>query len=255
MELNATTFAIELVNFLLLAWVLQRLLYRPLRQAIDKRKQAMEASLVEANQRMSEAQSLNEQAQERIRDLEALREGVLSSAREQAEEERARIMGQARQDAEAEHSRARRLLDEERLAAMAWVRETTVLRSTEVAGRLMVDLVPQALEQALVEMLLSKVASEHKPTEKAGEPDAVDAEVELTTAHGVSDESITLLRRHLTALLGTPPRLSIQEDPALEAGCVLRIGHRVLDASVAGQLDILRDRAREILEESEAAHG
>jgi F0F1-type ATP synthase delta subunit len=43
--------------------------------------------------------------------------------------------------------------------------------------------------------------------------------------------------------------LIVREDESLLAGPVLRIGDHVLDASVAGHLAVVRDRARELVEE------
>ena len=48
--------------------------------------------------------------------------------------------------------------------------------------------------------------------------------------------------------LGTTPRLSLREDETLGAGLVVRVGNRVLDASMAGQLDAFRESVREMVE-------
>jgi len=55
------------------------------------------------------------------------------------------------------------------------------------------------------------------------------------------------LRDALSDSLGTMPKLSVRQDPELLVGAVLRVGDRVFDASVAGNLEALRDRARELL--------
>ena len=41
MNLEPTTLVFELVNFLVLLWVLQRLVYRPLHQAIHARREEL----------------------------------------------------------------------------------------------------------------------------------------------------------------------------------------------------------------------
>ncbi|MBK6515273.1 MAG: F0F1 ATP synthase subunit delta [Polyangiaceae bacterium] len=67
------------------------------------------------------------------------------------------------------------------------------------------------------------------------------------------DAGMETLRAALAAALGRAPQLTVREDDALVAGIVVRIGDRVLDASIAGQLEVLRERARALL--NEEAHG
>ncbi len=48
MELNWTTFALEIVNFLILVWILKRFLYKPVLEAIARRKTAIDKTLSDA---------------------------------------------------------------------------------------------------------------------------------------------------------------------------------------------------------------
>ena len=48
MELDWTTFILELVNFVVLVWILNRFLYRPVMNVIDQRKAAIQRTLAEA---------------------------------------------------------------------------------------------------------------------------------------------------------------------------------------------------------------
>jgi F-type H+-transporting ATPase subunit b len=48
MEFNLSTFILEIINFLILIWILQRLFYKPLLEVIAKRKQFIDQSLADA---------------------------------------------------------------------------------------------------------------------------------------------------------------------------------------------------------------
>src|SRR6185369_16713189 len=58
---NVWTFLFEVLNFLVLAFVLHRLLYRPLREAVDKRKAENDKARVEAEAARKEADAAREQ--------------------------------------------------------------------------------------------------------------------------------------------------------------------------------------------------
>ena len=48
MEFNVSTFILEIINFLILIWILQRLFYKPLLEVIAKRKQTIDQALADA---------------------------------------------------------------------------------------------------------------------------------------------------------------------------------------------------------------
>ncbi|MBK8941324.1 MAG: F0F1 ATP synthase subunit delta [Polyangiaceae bacterium] len=130
------------------------------------------------------------------------------------------------------------------------MREVTIERATSVAGKMLLVLALEAVEQALRSRLLEEIARSvvgHGGRRTEGE------EVELRCARMPDDAGMETLRAALAAALGRAPQLTVREDDALVAGIVVRIGDRVLDASIAGQLEVLRERARALL--NEEAHG
>jgi F-type H+-transporting ATPase subunit b len=48
MQFDLTTFIFEIINFLILIWILQRLFYKPLLDVIAKRKQFIDQTLADA---------------------------------------------------------------------------------------------------------------------------------------------------------------------------------------------------------------
>ena len=55
MEFNLSTFILEIINFLILIWILQRLFYKPLLEIIAKRKQFIDQSLADAKTMQQQA--------------------------------------------------------------------------------------------------------------------------------------------------------------------------------------------------------
>lgn len=248
MGFNLTTFLFEIVNFIVLVWIMQRLLYKPLQRAIAKRNAAIQAREDAADQRMQQAEQTLVTYQHERGELDGLRTQTIRDATEQASEERARILELAREDAAAEHARAQRMLEAEREAALAWVREELVARSAEVAGRILSQLAPEALEPALLDQLLAELDRQSGILAREISDHGATPEVEVTFATMPGDEGISRLRSKLENALGQTPRLALREDETLGAGLVLRVGSQVLDASMSGQLEAFRDTVREMVE-------
>ena len=53
MELSWPTFFLEIINFLVLVWILKRFLYKPVLEAIAHRKAVIDKTLVDAKRQRS----------------------------------------------------------------------------------------------------------------------------------------------------------------------------------------------------------
>lgn len=248
MGFSWTTFLFEIVNFLALVWILHRVLYRPLREGIRKRRESLEQRESDADARRAAADEREQALAKASVEVEELRARTIRDATEQAAEERARLLQQAREDAAAERARAQRLLDAEREAAEVWVRQVAIEHAAEVAGRMLQRMAPEAAEQALFDRLLEELDRRADVLRSIAHGTSEEPEVEVTGARLPADASVQRLRERLARVLGRAPRLVLREDAALDVGLVLRVGHLVLDASMAGQLDAFRDQVRALLE-------
>ena len=66
MQLDLTSFFLELINFVVLVWILHRFLYKPVLAAIDRRRAAVEKSLAQAKTARDEAGTLKAQVEQRL---------------------------------------------------------------------------------------------------------------------------------------------------------------------------------------------
>ena len=74
MNLEPTTLVFELVNFLVLLWVLQRLVYRPLHQAIHARREELaeeRAGLQAQREALEKEQTELDEGLDRLDELQA----------------------------------------------------------------------------------------------------------------------------------------------------------------------------------------
>ncbi|TYB90894.1 MAG: F0F1 ATP synthase subunit B [Kosmotoga sp.] len=107
-ELNLTS-VIQLLNFLLLMWILKKLLYDRFFEIVEKRKKEVSEKFSEAEKLRKEAaeyknkyeeelQKSKEQANELISNAEKRSEQIIQQAKEKAKEESARIKHTAQED-------------------------------------------------------------------------------------------------------------------------------------------------------------
>ena len=100
------TFVLELINFLVLIWILNRLLYRPLMNVIAQRKAAIQKTLSDAEAVRGKAQALQAQYEHRLADWDQERDKAREQLRDDVAGERIRLLDNVRTELVQEREKA-----------------------------------------------------------------------------------------------------------------------------------------------------
>ena len=237
MHLNWWTFLFQTLNFVVLAYVLHRLLYRPLRAAIEQRRQANAQTQASAETARKAAEALAQQLQVQIADQEQHRQEVLHEAQEQAAVERQKLLGEAEITLQRRREEARTALAHEREEALKALRGEVIGQAVNLTQRLLRESTDRTLHQQLALHLVDALHDlpEAEQTQLRTQWRPEDGAL-LETAAELDGQTLQELERAVAALLGKPVALTVQSRPGLLAGVRLRLGGHVWDGSLAGQL-------------------
>jgi len=238
MQIDWTTFVLEVINFLALVWILKRFLYRPVLDVLARRRAAVERDLATAQAGKARAAALQAQFEQRLADWEkeklALRATLdteLAGARErQLQALQTRLADeQARQSAREAHRQAdlRQELENQAIANAA-----------RFAAVLLTRVADAALEARLLDLLLDDLAR-LPPEQTAGVRATVDtASVpgKVASAFPLADVQRARLAEALANALGQPVELAFSEDATLVAGLRVTVGAWQLKANLADEL-------------------
>lgn len=238
MTFNLWTFLLEAFNFLVLAYVLKRLLYRPLREAIDRRREAHERAQTEAEKARDQAQARERELQAQLADLDRRRQETLHQAHEQALEERQKLLDEAGRAVQQKQEAARTALARERDETLKALGAELVDQAVGLTRRLLTEAADVSLDRQLTGRLAETVEQCPDSEREVLRRDwrAQDAVV-LETAGDPDAGAVQRVTSAVAALLGQPVSLTIERQTGLIAGARLRLGGRVWDASLAGQLN------------------
>jgi F-type H+-transporting ATPase subunit b len=248
--LSGWTLALQALNFLILAWLLQRLLYKPIQKVFAERKR-------EAEKGLSRAAAEAEQAQVLRRELDAEREGMsaerdrqLRETRELVERERQAALAQARREADELVGAVRRQLDEERGRALAELRGAAVTLACQLASRLLREAGSPAVTAALFNRIEAKLG-ELPPEQLAAlrRDLAGGAGLEVAVAASLDPAEQARWCERLQQVLG-PTAIAFRTDPELMGGAELHLPSAALRFSWR---DALQAAQRELEEDDDAA--
>lgn len=238
MTFNLWTFLLQVVNFVVLALVLRHLLYRPLHEAIERRREAVRQTQAEAEKAREEADAIKHQLEERLAQVDRQREETLREAREQAEVERRRLLAEAETAAQRLQEEVRRSLEHDREEMLQKLSGDVVAHALNLAERLLCESADSTLQAQLARHLIETL--DGLPTEQREELRRdwqTEEQSWLEAATKPDEETLKRLTATVASVAGRELTLNVQCNPALIGGVRLRIGGHLWDASIAGQLE------------------
>jgi len=143
------------VNFLMLAAFLYAVLWEPVTKLLDQRAQAVREDIESARGQREEAEALREEARAEIEKVREGADAVRSAARRKGEEERAEIVGEARDEARRTAERTKRAVETEIKKARAEAAGEVGGLSIQLAGKVLGRAVsPEDHERLVKEFIL-----------------------------------------------------------------------------------------------------
>jgi F-type H+-transporting ATPase subunit b len=245
MQLDWSTFILEILNFLILIWILKKLLYTPILTMIAERKAAIEQTLATSERTQKEAQALREQYEHRQADWQREKETARAQLLEELTTERNRLMAelQASLDHERERTAA---VAQQRADEMARKAEDTALtHGAQFAARLLARVAGPELERSIVALALEEVRGlpeNRRQAIRAALPqDGVRAEV--VSAYPLVPAQRAAVCEVLEKMIVSSLQYEYREDRTLVAGIRVIIGDWVLDANLHEELEFFKKAA------------
>jgi F-type H+-transporting ATPase subunit b len=249
---NIWTVLFQIVNFLAMAAVLYFLIFKPImhgmrKQAAEKERAQHEMEkhqaelIAERNELTERLANVKDEAQRIVTDAQDRAEALRQALHEEAEKEAERVLTEAHADAER--------IQEQLISDFQDDLVRTILTvSSHVIGRI----TPVETQNALVQQLNDRIwamgrdeierVEEFRRTLGTRIPTAY-----ITTAKPMTAEQQALLTRTFAALADRQVNVDVRINPALAAGLRVRLGDRIIDNSVAGQLEELQSSVAESL--------
>ena len=231
--INLGFFLFQVFNFTIVLVLLYAWAYKPIINALEDRKKKIAQSMEDA--RVAAQARANAEAEARQ---------IVAKAQSEAND----IVRQATERAESAGSEVKAAIE----AEVAKIRENAQADAAMERDRILADLRGQigALAMAATQRLVGEELDEKRQRAlineffsgvKGGQVvvlESIDAKgeaVEVTSALPLTDKEKEVVRKDIGG-----QTVSFRVDPEIMGGLVVKIGDKVLDGSVAGQLETLR---------------
>jgi F-type H+-transporting ATPase subunit b len=246
MHLDWWTIALQTINFVILAALLQRFLYKPVLRMIDARKTQIQRQYDDAKAIEDKAAAQAAAIETKLAGIAAEREAALKAAAAQALEAAAARRAEAEREAQALLDGARKTLAVERERALEEARRAALDLGAEFARRLLSE-VPMPLR---AEAWIERIEQYLKGLPDA-ERDALTRELTdhnaltVVTASPLPPATAEDWRSRLNCYLRNGVAIAFEVDPDLVAGAelhfpaaVLRFSWRSVLAALSSEIDV-----------------
>ncbi len=247
MELNWSTFILEIVNFLVLVWILKRFLFRPVQEIISRRRAEIEAKIADAQHQREEADVLRKEYENRQSDWRREQEQARAELAQDLLQERTRALEEIRGVVSEEEKRQRAALSKRANKAMREADFLALKNATCFASRLLASVAGPEVEERLVDMLVAEIKA--MSSEEIGKIRAqwgtVSGPVEVISAYPLPDQNKRRLEQLFNELAEQALLFAYNQDSALVAGVRIAFGSMVLQANVADELALFVEHAHD----------
>lgn len=236
MEFNWTTFALEILNFLVLLWILKRFLYRPVKHVLTQRKAAIDASLDQARSMQATAEDLKRHYVGRMAEWEVERTRARVQLADEIAAERARLMADVHLSIELERNKDRAIEQRRTIELRQRINREAVGEAAGFAARLLTRLAGAALDKRIGEIAMEDLPTLPEESMPGLRQSFLQDTVRVTSAYLLPGDVRADLAAALTKLAGGPVACEFAVDTSLIAGLRIGAGPWLLRCNLADEL-------------------
>ncbi len=239
--LNLGYLLVQIANFAILFVVLKKWVYTPLLVTLDKRRETI-AQGVEDSRVAAEARANAEEEAEKIKaDAQAEASKIVSDATARAQSAGADVKAAAQAEAEEAKAKALANVEAERNQMLGDLRGQVAALAIAGAQKLVGVALDEERQHALLSDFFAGVKDGKVAVLEAADFKGDSAEV--TSALPLTDSEQDTVKKDVLDKSGAEA-VSFLVDPAILGGLVIKVGDKVVDGSVAGKLEGLRQNMR-----------
>lgn len=200
MEINWFTVIAQIVNFLILVYLLKRFLYKPVLEAIDAREKKIAAQLEDAAMKKAEAKKDKDLFRQKNEAFDKERMAKMNEAIAQVNSEKERLFEEVRKESTALRSKFEASLKQQELDIKDSLKRKTKNAVFQIASKTLADLANADLEEQVVHVFLEKIEKLDE-TEKSKFKDSFIDSATPITIKSVFELSATS-KQNLEAMIG-----------------------------------------------------
>ncbi len=241
MNINWFTVIAQIVNFLILVWLLKRFLYKPVLKAIDEREKRIASQLEDAAAKKTEADKEHEVFQQKNEVFDKERAEKMSKVYEEATSEKQRLFEEVRKESTALRTKYETALKQQEQEITDKIKRKTKDAVFAIAGKALADLADVKLEEQAVSIFIKKIHNlDDGKTAKLKKAFDTNKKITVKSAFELSAVSKSKLEKAIGEISERKTELQYIPNPELVSGIEIDAVSYQLSWNIDVYLDSLK---------------
>lgn len=236
--INLGFLLVHIINFAIVYVVLRAWVFGPVTKMLENRRNKIAQGLEDARVAADARATAEKAAEKIIGDAQLKANDIIRESTTRAESIQKEMFSEAKQDVEKQREIALSEVEEERVRLLSEMRGDVSAIAIAAAQKLIGEALDEKRQRSLLAEFFSGV--------KDGKVIVIDdktltgSAAEITSALPLTDEEQAVVKQDVLRRIGDTASISFKVDPSILGGLIVKIGDRMVDGSVAGQLTNLR---------------
>lgn len=217
MQINWFEIVAQVINFFLILFILQKLLYKPVINAMKSRQERIEKSQIEADEKYKEAEELVIQYDGKIAEIDKEKREILEDARNQAQEKKESLLVDYKEEAENKRKAYLKEIEDEKEHFIVKLRKNLGENAVKIASHILNTISSRELEEEVFNTFVSnlKDLEENLPNKEVLiEEDYVN----ILSSRNLTDDKKKTIESILKAQMKNIKNVNFQVDESLILG-------------------------------------
>jgi F-type H+-transporting ATPase subunit b len=241
----------QVINFLILVWLLKRFLYKPILNAVDAREKKVADELKNADAKEAEAQKEKDEFKHKNEEFDQQRNALLNKAREEAKAERQRLLEEVRKEASDLRAKQQEALRNEEQNLSQEIGRKTRQEVFNIARKVLTDLAGTSFEERAVDVFAQRLHNlkDEEKKQLASALNTSSRQVLIRTAFDLPQAQRDSIKKTIKETLGIETQPRFETSPDLVSGIELTADGQKVAWSIADYLTSMQKSIDELLKE------
>jgi len=243
------TISAQALNFLILVWLLNHYLYKPILHAIDAREKLIATELADAKAKKAEAQKERDEFQHKNEEFDRQRAALLSKATGEAKAERQRLLDEVRKAADALTARRMETLQSDSRNLNQAISRRTQQEVFAITRKTLADLATASLEERMGDVFTRRLRAMDGTAREdlGGALRTASGPALVRSAFDLPADQHAAIQKALNETFSTEIHVRFETAPDLVSGIELTANGQKIAWSIADYLSSLEKGVGELL--------
>lgn len=238
MELNWSTFVLEIVNFLILVWILKRFLYRPVLNILEARREKIQQTLNEATTHHADAIALENKYEKRLNDWAVEKQKIVDALQHELQTERSQKLEELQHELSTEREKNNVINQRHEVEILKQHQQNAHKQAARFVSLLFNTVASDEVQSRLFTLIIKTLEDPGQSQESI----ILDAfknfsgSVDVSSAYPLSDEQKSQLENIFRSISDKNFKVNFELDPELIAGLRIIIDSRVIGLNLQDEL-------------------